>query len=171
MESGAIDDNGGLEIAGCRAHYGAANRRNQRLDTRMHHDLTAPLQNAVSQSCAHLLVIHDPRLRYMNRSHAGSIWFKFRQPTSVDDLTLNPVGLAALIDSIQRGQLRLSYRDDDLAANLVIHPLGFTEILHRLFAGAAVDRTKRPWLVIDPRMQHARIAPSLMKCQLRLFFQ
>ena len=50
-------------------------------------------------------------------------------------------------------------------------PLGRAELLHQLLALAAVDRLERAGLVIDARVQHARVVAGLVEGQLGLLLQ
>ena len=77
--------------------------------------------------------------------HAGRVRFELVQPLDVDPFARHAVGLAALVDAFQRGQLRLVDRHDHLAAHLERDVLAAAEILHGQLAGAAVlglERTR-----------------------------
>src|SRR5205807_9852452 len=68
-------------------------------------------------------------------------------------------------------ELLFRQRDDDFATNLVGNALGGAKLLERTLPFAAVHGLERARLVINARVQDARVATSLMKREAGLLLQ
>ena len=107
----------------------------------------------------------------MDRRDAGRVGLELGQAVLVDLRAVHSVGLAPLVNPFQCGQLAVVDRDDHLAADLVRDSLGRAKLFHRLLAGPAVDRLERARLVVDARVEHARVVAGLMMGQLGFLLQ
>ena len=133
--------------------------------------LAVAFADALGQSLADLLVVDDTRLGDMDRLDPGRVRLQLLESVRADDLAGHAVGLASLEDPLHRRQLGVIERHDHLAADLVGDPLRGAELLHQLLALATVDRLERAGLVVDPRVQHARVVAGLVEGQPSLFLQ
>ena len=102
---------------------------------------------------------------------AGGVGLELGQAVLVDLRAVHAVGLAALVNPLERRQLAVVDGDDHLAADLVGDSLGRAELFHGLLAGPAVDRLERTRLVVDARVQDARVVAGLMMGQLGFLFE
>ena len=144
------------------AHAGDAGR---------HEHLAVAFAHPLGQPLADLAIVDDARLGNVDRADAGGVRLELGQAVLVDLRAVHAVGLAPLVNPLEGRQLAVVDGDDHLAADLVGDPLGRAKLLHRLLAGPAVDRLERARLVIDARVQHARVVAGLMMGQLGFFLE
>src|SRR5215471_13514618 len=107
----------------------------------------------------------------MNGFDAGGMGFDFLEVLALDHSAAYPILLATLIDTLQGRQLGFAGGNNDFATNLILNPFRGTKRLHGLLASAAVDGLERARLIVNAGMQHARIMPRLVLCQLRFLFE
>src|SRR5690606_3272100 len=96
---------------------------------------------------------------------------ELRETRAIDLLAADAVRHAALVDLLERGKLGLIDRDDHLAADLEGDLLSLAELLHRELSLAAIHRLERTGLVIDPRMEDARVVARLMGADFALLLE
>src|SRR5215471_19103484 len=107
----------------------------------------------------------------MNGFDAGGMGFDFLEVLALDHSAVYPILLATLIDTLQGRQLGFAGGDNNFAANLILNPFRSTKRLHGLLASAAINGLERTRLIVNAGMEHARIMPRLVLCQLRFLFE
>src|SRR5215831_18090598 len=107
----------------------------------------------------------------MNGFDPGGMGFDFLEVLTLDQHTAHPILLAPFIDTLQGRQLGFAGGNNDFATNLILNPFRGTKRLHGLLASTAVDGLERARLIVNAGMQHARIMPRLVLCQLRFLFE
>ncbi len=120
---------------------------------------------------AHAAVVDDPRVGDVDRADARGVGLQLVQPVAADDFARHAVGLAALVNPLEGRQLFFVDGDDHLAANFVGDALLLAELDQGLATLAAVDRLERAGLVVDARVNHARVAARLVCSEAGLFFE
>ncbi len=127
-------------------------------------DLPAAFADHARERLSNEREIRDPRLRNPKGGEPARMRLIFRdlfgtQPTK----TLKAVEVTAPLQIGQDGQLALGRRDDQLPTALIRDVLLFEEAIERLASFDARSRLQGAGTIVEPRMDDAAIASTLMK--------
>lgn len=134
-------------------------------------DLAALARDDFSEATGDLGVIDDAGLGDMDAGNADRVGRELANSFGTDSLADNAVLWAAFEERFHSRQFRFVGGDDDLATEVEGDVLARAELLHRFFAGTAVDGFERAGAVVDARVHHAGVAASLVTGDGGFFFE
>ena len=116
-------------------------------------------------------VVDDAGRLHPERRHAGHVRFEFLGLAESDSPDRYAIGLAALVQLLQRRELLRTGGHHELAADLHRDAVFDREVPHRSGAGRAQPSLETPRCVVEPGVDHARIAPGLVPGDLCFLLQ